>query len=286
MKKYLSAYTPSLGELWLIMLALLCVGGSIASAIVTFGIKSIMEVDLIQLSLLLYPLLFTFVIPFVWIRAKQSYREKTLMGVPIPQEAPPSFGSIPAWVFFALLLILTPAASIAIEPLSMWIKMPDFFKELFGGVSNNGWVSIFSLVIMAPLLEEWLCRGVALNGLLKSGYSPAAAIVWSAFMFGVIHMNPWQAIPAFTLGLLFGWVYWRTKSLWSVIFMHAINNGSSVALTWLLPNLSEDASALDLVGGQWYPWVLSGAVIVVVSIIFLFHKKLRPATPLFSRASQ
>ena len=286
MKKHLSAYAPSLGELWLIMLALLCAGGSLLSGIVAVILSHFVSIDLVSLSLALYPLQFVWAIPFILIRAKNSYNEKTLRGIPVFQKTPASFGSIPKTLFFVLLLVLVPAFIIVTEPLTAWMKMPDFIKDLFGAIGNQGWISVLSLVIMAPLLEEWLCRGIALNGLLNNGYSPAAAIAWSAFMFGVIHMNPWQAIPAFFLGLLFGWIFWRTRSLWSVIFMHAITNGLSVTLTWAFPHIPDDAATYDIVGPRLYGWILAGSLVVTVSIIWLFFKKLSPAAPLFKRASQ
>jgi len=285
MRNYLSAYAPSLGELWLIMLALLCLGGSILSAGAVFVLSFFIKVDQVLLSLVFYPLLFGLVIPFIWLRAKDSFQEKVRRGQEIPRALPHSFGSLPGALFFILLLVLIPAFSIIIEPLTMWMKMPDFLKELFGSIGNYGWISVFSLVIMAPLLEEWLCRGVALNGLLKNGYSPAAAIAWSAAMFAVIHLNPWQSIPAFFMGLLFGWVYWRTRSLWSVIFLHAVNNGLSVAITWIFPHLPKEASTFEMVGPAVYYWLLAASLIITPSILFVLHKKLKPAAPLFKRAS-
>jgi len=283
MRKYLPAYAPSLGELWLIMIALLCIGGTVVSGIVLFILSLFITLDLGMLSLALYPLLFSVVIPFIWLRAKQSHTEKLMRGVMVSPEVSRSFGSIPAPLFFIILLLLTPAFIILTEPLTIWMKMPDFIKELFGQIGNHGWISFFSLVVFAPLLEEWLCRGIALKGLLKRGYSPAAAIAWSALMFGVIHMNPWQAIPAFLMGLLFGWIYWRTRSLWSVIFMHAVTNGLSFALTKAFPQLPEDATTYDVVGLPWYFWILFASLIVCVAIICLLHKKLGPAAPLFEK---
>ena len=273
MKKYLSAYTPSLGELWLVILALLCLGGSLVIAIVMVILRQFIEVDLSVLLLALYPLTFSVVIPFVWIRAKRSYEEKSIKGEPIPQESP-SFGSLPAPILFLLLLVLTVSFGILIEPLTMWMNMPDFMKEISRIIGSHGWLSFLSLVVMAPLLEEWLCRGVILKGLLNRGYSPAVAIVWSASMFGVMHMNPYQAIPAFLVGLLLGWIYWRTRSLWTVIFIHAVNNGISVALTRFFPDIPDDITTYDLVGPAYYYWIFATALLLTLSIVYLLHKKL------------
>jgi len=278
MRKYLSTYAPSLGELWLIMLVLVCIGGSLCGAFVIviaelFFTLSPQTVNSIAIGA--YPLTFAVAIPFIYFRAKESFIQSKLRNIPLPEPLPPTLGRLSIPVFLALLLLLVPAFTVTIEPLTMWIPMPEWIKKIFESFTQNGWVSFVSVVIMAPLFEEWLCRKVALGGLIKRGYSPAKAILWSALMFGIIHMNPWQTIPAFLMGILFGWIYWRTRSIWSVVFMHAINNGTAFLLTHLFPELPEDASTLDAVGPTIYPWVLAGSVIISVGVIWILNKTVR-----------
>lgn len=81
--------------------------------------------------------------------------------------------------------------------------VPDFIKEFYDNMKLNPWSSFLTVVIFAPLFEELLCRGVILRGLLHH-ITPAKAIFWSALMFAVMHLNPWQALPAFMVGLLMG----------------------------------------------------------------------------------
>ncbi|MCL2726857.1 MAG: CPBP family intramembrane metalloprotease [Bacteroidales bacterium] len=284
MQKYLRAYAPSLGELWFIMLVLVCLGGGMAGGIVAALANFIFSLDsdtLVTISIAVYPLTFVFAIPFVFYRAKENYRRHKI----IPSSVT-TFGRMPLLLLILVLFFLVLAFATSIEPLTMWIPMPDFIKKIFESLTSNGWVSFLSVVVMAPLLEEWLCRKVALGGLLNSGYSPAVAICWSALMFGIIHMNPWQTIPAFLMGVLFGWIYWRTRSVWLVIFMHAVNNGVAFLLATLFPDISEDVGMLDLVGPQNYPLVLSGAIVLVVLIVWLLHKQLAPASSLFKREEQ
>ncbi|MDR2585370.1 MAG: CPBP family intramembrane metalloprotease [Prevotellaceae bacterium] len=281
MRKYLDAYKPSIWELWLIMLVILCLGGTVATLIGGKVISILFRPDPESLKtwlIGLYPLSFTFVFPYVYFRAKEFY----LRGNPTLHAAA-SFGRLPVVLVFLLFLVLVPFFNIAIEPFSMWIPMPDLFKEIFASVVQGNWVTVLSVVVAAPLLEEWLLRGVALKGLLQRGYSPAAAICWTALMFGVIHLNPWQAIPAFLMGILFGWVYWRTRSLWSSIFLHAVNNGMTLLLTLVFPDLAEDTSTLDLVGMERFPLVLAAAITASALIIWLLHKQFPPSASLLKR---
>ena len=104
--------------------------------------------------------------------------------------------------------------SVVIEPTTSFIPMPDSIKAIFekAFVESALWDMIVSTCILAPLLEELLCRGIMLRGMLARRKAPWKAIVWSALIFAVMHMNPWQSIPAFLIGLLLGWVYYRTHS--------------------------------------------------------------------------
>ena len=115
--------------------------------------------------------------------------------------------------------------------------MPEWLENMLKGMTQGKfWVNFLCVSVFAPFFEEWLCRGMVLRGLLnykrrskadgtiKHGIKPVWAIVISALFFALIHMNPWQAIPAFVLGCLFGYVYYRTGSLKLTMLMHFTNN--------------------------------------------------------------
>jgi membrane protease YdiL (CAAX protease family) len=161
-----------------------------------------------------------------------------------------------------LLLFFMPALAVTIEPLYVWLPMPEWIKELFEAAFKNDAPTFLSAVVAAPLAEEWLCRGVILRGLLTH-CSPRKAIVWSAILFGVLHMNPWQAIPAFCMGLAIGWVYRLTRSLWPCIFMHAVNNGLAFLMLQLFPDAASDATTID-VAGHYYIWIYVTAAVCSV----------------------
>ena len=99
--------------------------------------------------------------------------------------------------------------------------MPEYMLEIFEKILNNSIWAFITTVVAAPILEEYLLRGVIERGLLKHT-TPLQAILWSSFFFAVIHLNPWQAIGAFTAGLFLGWIYWKTRSLTACIFIHAV----------------------------------------------------------------
>ena len=188
-----------------------------------------------------------------------------------PTATPATERSKTTFPLYILLLFLIPLLSIAIEPLYMWIPMPQWIEELFASMFTAEFATFVMAVIAAPFAEEWLCRGVILKGLLANRMPPYKAIAWSALIFAVMHLNPWQAVPAFCLGFAIGWVYWRTKSLWPCIFMHAVNNGLAFILLLLFPDIPTNASLYDLIP-TYYPLIYAGAVMLSIVIGYILWR--------------
>jgi uncharacterized protein len=87
------------------------------------------------------------------------------------------------------------------------------------------WASLFLLVVVAPVTEEVMFRGLILRGFLRR-FNVAAAFVLSSMLFGLVHMNPWQFVSATALGVLFAWWYARTQSLIPSMIGHALINAT------------------------------------------------------------
>lgn len=86
------------------------------------------------------------------------------------------------------------------------------------------WASFFLLVVVAPVTEEIMFRGLILRGFLTR-FSSLKAFLLSSILFGAIHLNPWQFISATALGMMFAWWYARTQSLIPCLIGHALTNG-------------------------------------------------------------
>ena len=84
----------------------------------------------------------------------------------------------------------------------------------------------------------------------------------SAVIFSVMHFNPWQSIPTFFVGLMLGWIYWRTRSLWCCIFIHMVNNTFAFIFSvFLFPDTPVDAIIFDFTGGYY---IFAAALLVCV----------------------
>ena len=133
------------------------------------------------------------------------------------------------------------------------------------------WVTLLSVSVFAPVFEEWLCRGMILRGLLKH-VRPVWAMVISSLIFAVIHMNPWQALPAFILGMLFAYVYYRTGSLKLTMLMHCANN-TFAALLSQNERLAEIESWTEVMPLPMYAALVAVCILIVAAFIFILSRK-------------
>ena len=137
-------------------------------------------------------------------------------------------GFNPILILWGFVLVLI--TGIVIEPVLN--LFPESFLELLNQMGAKGGWSVLMLVVLAPIMEEVLFRGILLES-VRSKYSSGRAIVVSALMFGVIHIIPQQVVNAFVIGLILGYIYVRTESLWPVIIIHALNNAMAyVVMQW------------------------------------------------------
>ena len=89
------------------------------------------------------------------------------------------------------------------------------------------------VVVLAPLVEEWVFR-VVLQGFLQISIPPAAAVLVSAFVFAVIH--PWpNPIPLLPLAIMLGLVYQRENSALAAVTVHSLFNLANLVLFLLAP---------------------------------------------------
>lgn len=100
----------------------------------------------------------------------------------------------------------------------------QYFSKLMEQMTNDPATLFLLAVVMAPLFEEIIFRGIIMKGLMNKGFKPKIAIIISAVVFGMVHGNPWQFVGAVLLGSVFGLVYYKTKSLLLPILLHAFNN--------------------------------------------------------------
>jgi len=109
--------------------------------------------------------------------------------------------------------------------LEYFLPMPLFLEDTFESIMVEQLFifSIILIVIVPTITEEMLFRGIIVSG-FKENYSGKKTIIVSALLFGLIHLNPWQFVSAFIIGLFSAWLCLRTKSIFLCLYIHFFNN--------------------------------------------------------------
>lgn len=94
---------------------------------------------------------------------------------------------------------------------------------------GQGLLVILCIAGLIPLMEEFLFRGIFLFGLSRR-YSAPFGVLFSAILFGVVHLGAVPALYASVAGLLLGWLAHATRSVWPGVAVHAAFNAVPVLL--------------------------------------------------------
>ena len=140
-------------------------------------------------------------------------------------------------------------------------ELPNLAEEQFDMILRDRW-GYFAVGLLAPVCEELVFRGAVLRALL--GWTPRhwVAIAVSALFFALVHANPAQMPHAFAVGLLLGWLYYRTDSVVPGIVYHWVNNSVAYVIYNLYPD--PNIRLIDILGSQ-----RSVAAAVVFSLFIL-----------------
>ncbi len=92
------------------------------------------------------------------------------------------------------------------------------------------WGTVLVVVLLAPVVEEFLFRKLLIDRVVK--YGEGIAVLLSGLMFGLFHGNLNQFFYAFIIGMMFAFIYVKTGNIWYTVIMHMIINffGSVVAV--------------------------------------------------------
>ena len=155
------------------------------------------------------------------------------------------------WITLLWVALFTLGAIIPLEFTyeHLGLEMDANTSRVFESLMKEPWGYV-AVGILAPLAEEIVFRGAILRTLLgmMSKKNHWAAILISAAIFGVAHGNAAQFVNALLMGLLLGWMYYRTKSLVPGILMHWVNNTMAYILTNIAPQ--SDGKLIDLFHGD------------------------------------
>lgn len=213
---------------------------------------------LIQTQLLVILLPPLFVLRFFKLKAAEILRFKA----PKPKEVVLiPFIAVSAGVIVTLLM----------QAINLLFPFPEHYLQQLSGLfemTDNVWIQLAAIALLPGICEEVLFRGFFIR--FFEGYGTKPAILISALLFAVFHLDPFRLLPTFLLGLLLGYLTIRSGSIVNSMVSHFINNSFALIIAtfgtsaWL-KYIIKDADTL-----QW--WLLIPAAIIFLLSIITFHK--------------
>ncbi len=186
-----------------------------------------------------------------------------------------SFFDKPSSIPWRLILIATAMGmifSFGISFIQFYILaqlIPDFLVDLLsdGNVidMSTTFTTIFSVIsacIFAPIMEEVIFRGFFLNRMAYK-WGMKRAIIISSLIFGFGHID---VIGAFLFGVVMCLLYIKTKSLWTNIIVHALNNTVVTIIQFSNSSAQEPVKIAEL-QAQSNLWI--GLVVIIISLLWL-----------------
>lgn len=182
--------------------------------------------------------------------------------------------SFEIWIYMIFLTLGFIILSSEIDNLlNFLLPMPiifiDTFNELF--INQNFFIALILIAIIPAFTEEMLFRGLFITGFRKN-YSIQKTIIVSAFLFGFIHLNPWQFVGAFIIGIFSGWLFIKTESILLSVYLHFFNNTLyflTIKFSNFIPIKGFNSNFSLPVNFQPWWFDLIGIIITITGFIFL-----------------
>jgi membrane protease YdiL (CAAX protease family) len=180
----------------------------------------------------------------------------------------------PAIVLLPLLLQILAAP---LYNLSLMLFPPgELFYSLMETLKPTGHFldtagAILSIVLVGPICEEFVFRGVMMERALREGRNPHLIVFLQALLFGMAHMNPWQFFYAVTFGALFGYLRLWTGGILLTTLLHICVNGWSVLSMYVSLPLFQEADDGRPVPVEWP--VVALALAIGAALVFALYRK-------------
>lgn len=180
---------------------------------------------------------------------------------------------LPVWLYSGFLTLAVFVLGNEMDIIvNLIFPMPEAFaNEIIEAVAirsvRDGVIVILSGVFFAALFEEMLFRGM-LQQSLEIHREPAMAMVLTAVLFAISHVNPWAALQILFLGLVLGYLTWKSDSIIPAMILHGGNNLLSI----IFMNLPEDNLKWYIRQEHIHPTWLFLSVAVGLPALMLFQR--------------
>ena len=150
------------------------------------------------------------------------------------------------------------------------MKLTTAFLDV-GTVSGLS-VNLLMIAIIPALGEEFIFRGILLRLFREWTKNIHLAVFISAFIFSAIHLQFYGFLPRMILGLILGYLFVWSGSIWVPVFVHFTNNAAAVIASYLANRGIIDTD-LESFGSTDNINYLFGSIIIVSFLILMIYKK-------------
>ncbi len=194
------------------------------------------------------------------------------------------------WVLTAVIMVSSVPAINQLIELNEAMQLPEWMAgmeqwmkdteeqameltEAFLDVNTTGGflLNIVMIAILPAIGEELLFRGL-LQRLFKEWLGNIhVAIILTGLLFGAMHLQFYGILPRVVLGILFGYLFYWSGSLWIPIFAHFLNNAVAVTVSFLAKQELIETSLEELGSSDSLALILSSIVVTAFALYLFRH---------------
>ena len=143
----------------------------------------------------------------------------------------------------------------------------------FEGQNLPLWAVWLLLGVTPAVCEELFFRGLVMAGFRRMGLWPA--LIFSSLLFAVAHSSIYRLLPTFVLGMILGYCTWQSRSMFTGMIIHAINNSLLVTLLHQ-PELGKRLGFGEMTIVPW-SWTLGTLVLTSIGIWLVRQSRDKPS---------
>jgi membrane protease YdiL (CAAX protease family) len=162
--------------------------------------------------------------------------------------------------------------------IELWMKKSENeamqLTNVFLNVStiNGLLINLFMIAVIPAIGEEFLFRGIIQPLFQQWSKNIHIAVILSAFLFSAIHFQFYGFIPRFMMGIILGYVFVWSGSLWVPIIVHFVNNSAAVIVSYFANKGIIDNSFETIGTGKSAFIAVLGSIIVSGVLIFMIYR--------------
>ena len=133
-------------------------------------------------------------------------------------------------------------------------------------------LNLIAIAITPAICEEMFFRGVFQKYLVGNMKNPHVAILITAFIFSAIHMQFSGLVPRFILGMVLGYLFYMSGSLWLSIVAHVTNNALVVIVAFFYKDFVTVNSDLGAYANPWWIAAIVGGLVIAGLVVWLWKR--------------